>query len=308
MANSCKPGPLNPPPGPWRIPARTPGPLGWMDQGDPMLTTLLGDTPGSLGVRDWADPTLNTGAISGLACVDGQPLALAVGSTGEAARQPAVKDPKVWGPWKPPADYAVLYAMLSANDGEGYYDYMYLDTQNLVTVGIGTCLRSADAARQLRFYQRETLLAATGEEIGKAYDAVMAAKPDKAKKEKPFPATHYETASTLIMTPTDIGERWLTDVKEFQRQLPTYFKGFATYPSEARQAITDIAYQYGASGAANTAAGGEIKTAAEDADWATAGTLCAKLTYASASRNANRKKLFDAAAAAHPKPAASAKK
>ena len=273
-----------------------------MDQGDPNVTSLLGDTPGPLGVLDCGDPTLpflsaNACLLGGVVQTEGG-IKLAMGNEART-KPPVVKDPKVWGDWAPPADYASLFAMLSSAEGEGYYDYMYLDTQNLVTVGVGTCLRAVSDAKALRFYRRDTLLAATAEEITKAYDAVLAAKP--AKDKKPFVASHYADVTALSMTPTDIGERWLADVKEFQRQLPTYFKGFAKYPADAVQAITDIAYQYGAAGAATNAAGGAIKTAAEDGDWALAGTLCAKLTYASATRNANRKKLFDAAAAAQPK-------
>jgi hypothetical protein len=56
MASSRIPGPLGTA-GP-HTPARTPGPLGVSDQGDPTVTTLLGDTPGPLGTNDLADPTL----------------------------------------------------------------------------------------------------------------------------------------------------------------------------------------------------------------------------------------------------------
>jgi len=35
---------------------RTPGPLGYLDAGDPDVAVTLGDTPGPLGVRDYADP------------------------------------------------------------------------------------------------------------------------------------------------------------------------------------------------------------------------------------------------------------
>ena len=58
MAASTKPGPLNPPMGGCRVPARTNGPLGVFDQGDPSLTTLLGNTPGPLGFNDWANVDL----------------------------------------------------------------------------------------------------------------------------------------------------------------------------------------------------------------------------------------------------------
>jgi putative chitinase len=40
-------------------PARTPGPNGHQDQGDPNLTTWLGWTPTLSGVRDWADQSLH---------------------------------------------------------------------------------------------------------------------------------------------------------------------------------------------------------------------------------------------------------
>ena len=38
------------------LPARTPGPLGYLDGGDPDASASLGDTPGPLGVGDYADP------------------------------------------------------------------------------------------------------------------------------------------------------------------------------------------------------------------------------------------------------------
>lgn len=71
MANSSKPGPTGthhhrhrhhhsaavPPKPP--VPARTPGTLGRLDQGDPTITTLLGWTPSVTGLKDWADLTLS---------------------------------------------------------------------------------------------------------------------------------------------------------------------------------------------------------------------------------------------------------
>jgi len=58
MAGSRRQTPLSPSVDTGHIPARTPGPLGVNDQGDPNVTTLLGDTPLSLGIRDLGDPTL----------------------------------------------------------------------------------------------------------------------------------------------------------------------------------------------------------------------------------------------------------
>lgn len=57
MANSSTPltKGLQPWNGRGAAPARTCGPVGWNDQGDPGIFTLLGDTPGTLGVNDRAD-------------------------------------------------------------------------------------------------------------------------------------------------------------------------------------------------------------------------------------------------------------
>lgn len=302
MAGSRIPGPLQCLPGPYRIPARSPGPLGVLDQGDSNFTSLLGDTPGPLGWRDHADPTLpwlgdlpNCAAGTPARAADGTPV---VTGSDLPSKAKATKDPALWKAWTPPAGYAVLYELIVAN--EGNLSYMYLDTKNKVTVGIGCYLPGVEDAKKLRFYNRDTQAVATAEEIEADYKAVQEAKPDPEKFPKGRPASHYEQFTKLDMTPTDIGERWLADVKTFQKQLPSYFKDFSSYPSDAKQALTDIAYQYGASGASKNAAGGKLKEAAESGDWQAAADLCAKLE-GQASRNTKRKQLFEAAAKAAPK-------
>ena len=298
MANSRLPGPLNPPMGGvCSIPARTPGTLGHLDQGDPNITTLLGDTPGPLGTMDYADPTLpfwdlrtplSVGSL--VRAPDGTPLA--VGGD-RSASVPVAKDPALWAAWLPPAGYETLYEMLSEN--EGNISHMYLDSKNKVTVGIGTYLPSAEDAVALRFYNRNTQALATKDEIKADYKAVLDAKPDSQQFPKGKKAESYQSATKLDMTPSDIGERWLADVKKFQAYLPGQFSGFANYPDGAKQALTDIAYQYGARGAAVNAAGGKLKEMAEKGDWAGAADLCSKLE-GSPGRNAKRKELFNSAA------------
>jgi flagellum-specific peptidoglycan hydrolase FlgJ len=46
-------------------PARTPGPLGINDQGDPNVTSLLGNTPGPLGVNDHGQALILQPAVQG---------------------------------------------------------------------------------------------------------------------------------------------------------------------------------------------------------------------------------------------------
>lgn len=266
-----------------------------MDQGDPTVTTLLGDTPGTLGWLDAGDWTMRSCGASAPGTVsvaaDGTPI-----TVGSDKTMPATKDAKVWGAWTQPAGYATLYKLLKDNEGE--IPYLYLDSKNLVTVGIGTYLPTEADAKKLTFYNRTTLVKATDAEIQTAYAAVVAATPDKTKFPHGKKATSYETTTKLEMTPTDIGERWLADVKAFQAQLPHWFSGFASYPADARQSLTDIAYQYGAKGASQ-ADGGKLKKAAEKGDWSAAAD-CTDDLEGNDDRNAVRKTLFQAAAKAAP--------
>lgn len=54
MSESKRPGILNTSTHSHRVPARSPGPLGHRDQGDPNVLAFLGNTPGLLGSQDWA--------------------------------------------------------------------------------------------------------------------------------------------------------------------------------------------------------------------------------------------------------------
>ena len=65
MANSQVPGPAGVASNPVGVPARTPGPLGRNDAGDPNVTALAGDTPGPIGAKDHADPTLPAAPAQG---------------------------------------------------------------------------------------------------------------------------------------------------------------------------------------------------------------------------------------------------
>jgi GH24 family phage-related lysozyme (muramidase) len=90
MSKSRKPGSQDYSFGMCLIPPRTPGSLGLNDQGDPTVTSWLGDTPGSLGFGDWACmdlPPYFWGLGIGAMCraVDGTPLAAGAGSLSQAA-------------------------------------------------------------------------------------------------------------------------------------------------------------------------------------------------------------------------------
>jgi len=87
MANTRVPGPEGSNPSPVAVAARTPGPLGVNDAGDPNVTAKLGDTPGPAGVNDHGDPNLpaakGAGGPAAAKLPDGTPVA--PGSDGKAA-------------------------------------------------------------------------------------------------------------------------------------------------------------------------------------------------------------------------------
>jgi hypothetical protein len=95
MALFRQPGPTTPPADSCSVPPRTPGPLGINDQGDPNVTTLLGDTPGPVGMSNGADPSLPQFCLADpyadLVCRadDGVPLSVGFDQAATPAAKPA---------------------------------------------------------------------------------------------------------------------------------------------------------------------------------------------------------------------------
>jgi hypothetical protein len=102
MANSTTPGVLRFTGLELCTPARTPGPLGLFDQGDPLWCSRLGDTPSCTGLRDGADATLPWWSpalpptLGPLRASDGTPMAMPV----NAPPLPALAGP----PWMKSAE------------------------------------------------------------------------------------------------------------------------------------------------------------------------------------------------------------
>lgn len=141
MAHSLTPGPLLHL-GPW-APARSPGPLGWMDHADPGICSVLGDTPGPLGYCDHADPTL-AGAdlgrhLFGGMCrlPDGRTLAL------PANTQPAAVVPGV-------VTVAALKLLFTAAISEYLQKVVDEISFDPATYGLDTALRRAHFFAQVR--------------------------------------------------------------------------------------------------------------------------------------------------------------
>jgi GH24 family phage-related lysozyme (muramidase) len=306
MGDSRKPGPAGNVVSGTTFPARTPGPLGKNDYGDPLLEACFGDTPGPLGKNDLADQDHFGSRLFGDADLEFDPAPMCLIDDGRAVR-PGPHAPESvsadsdetdtvseqWPAWTPPPDYADLYNLFITH--EGCVSHMYLDSKGNVTVGIGQYLNGVSEATKLRFYLRKTKTEASNKEKEEEYKKVEKARPDRTKYPRGMKASYYRKFTTMDMTPTDIGELWIERLHEFERLLKHYFKGYADYPAPARQALIDIAYQYGPSGAASKLAQGKLKEAAEKGDWNAAAANCRR-PEAQEERNTKTKELFEEAA------------
>lgn len=289
MANSKIPGPADThhrhhrkhphhasKPKPPLTPARTPGPLGHKDQGDPTLTTLLGWTPNLTGLRDWADHTLHRleawghealGAI-GLDPGTGQPVAVGAkpltASAGGLDWEVLKKDYVRW---------------------EGKVPYMYLDSKSLVTVGIGRMLPDAAAAQQLPFKHRSDGKPATAAEIKTDFDNVK-----KQPGNQLF--TKYKPFTTLDLSDDDIFALLKTVHDAFQGDLRKNYKGYDQFPLPARRALTDMVYNLGID---KLLAFHHMNASIAKADWSQAANECHR-NGPSAERNDWTKQMFQEAA------------
>lgn len=150
MAASTKPGPLNPPMRGCQIPARTCGPLGVFDHGDPSITSLLGNTPGPLGINDWASVNLPrylslTVPSPGALCraADGTPIVLGSNnpSTATAAGAASNQGTQI--------TTALLQAADSTNTANYYDGILAIMNEYAAAYAINTPLRVAHFLSQI---------------------------------------------------------------------------------------------------------------------------------------------------------------
>jgi lysozyme len=135
MADSRIPGPLNPSNQLGTIPSRTPGPLGYLDQGDPNVNALLGDTPGSLGLNDGAAKPTNNSSV---------PLAMATVSIKRLTSPWTVSKNllEFLGTWENGRANGKNFAHQVVTNG--FILTVYEDSKKLPTVGCGHLVVAAD--------------------------------------------------------------------------------------------------------------------------------------------------------------------
>lgn len=146
MAESRKSGPRNPPFGICRVPARSPGILGYNDAADPNQFSLLGDTPGPLGSNDYASPALLR-LVGGSLFSPGTPLRLADGTSVSAG--PARQMPVATTSAAPLITVAVLKAAHAGNSDTYYAGIADALNKYATAYAVNTNLRIAHFLAQI---------------------------------------------------------------------------------------------------------------------------------------------------------------
>jgi GH24 family phage-related lysozyme (muramidase) len=172
---------------------------------------------------------------------------------------------------------------------EGDVHHMYLDTNKLVTVGIGNLVDLA-AARKLPFMDRRTGEPATPDQIADAFHAVARQRPG-------LRAESYAEASVLRLPENTVRGLVATRLEnEFLPGLRRTFPGFDGYPHSAQRALVDMEYSLGVGGLAKFH---NLQGACEAGDWQAAANECHR-RGARAERNEWTRDLFLKAAASPP--------
>jgi GH24 family phage-related lysozyme (muramidase) len=184
------------------------------------------------------------------------------------------------------SDFSDLKKSLKTH--EGCVSYMYLDTEGHVTIGVGHMIACCGDAEQLKFVLRQAGMGATAAEIAHDFNQVT-----QQQKAKLF--THYKQFTMLDM-PADAIEALLdADIAEKEAGVRQRFRGYDTYPPEAKTALLDMAFNLGVAGLASKFP--RLKAAAEAGDWNSCAAQCERKGIQE-SRNLWTKQQFQRASSA----------
>lgn len=174
--------------------------------------------------------------------------------------------------------------------------HMYLDTEGLVTIGIGHVIRTVQDAYKLRF---------VGEDGKKASQEQIEADFDSIKKQpKGHYARNYKRFTKLHLGKEEILVLVNADISEFYRLLNVNYPGFSTFPSEAKYALFDMGFNLGANGLKVKFP--KMNKAVYKKDWITAAKESHRKSPVAEERNNYVKDLFEAAAKSTKKPGSGA--
>jgi GH24 family phage-related lysozyme (muramidase) len=125
--------------------------------------------------------------------------------------------------------------------------WMYLDSQGLVTVGYGTMLPDAAAAKRVSFVHSKTGQAATPAEIEAAWNSLHsgAAAQKAAAPKKKFSALHYEDKTDLRITEASAQALRDDHIEADYVELKKIYLQFDSFPDDAKVALFDMIYNVG---------------------------------------------------------------
>jgi GH24 family phage-related lysozyme (muramidase) len=176
---------------------------------------------------------------------------------------------------------------------EGVYSYMYLDTADNVTVGVGQLLPDAEAAQKLAFVLRASTnpLAlprpATPDEIRADFENV-------SRQTGGRTAIFYKQFTKLDLPDSAIDAVLEAKIEEITKQLRIAFPDFNSYPAEACAAILDMGYNLGVEKL--TTGFPSFSRAVRARDWATAAQECERRGPGPDRNNWTKAQLANAAA------------
>jgi GH24 family phage-related lysozyme (muramidase) len=126
---------------------------------------------------------------------------------------------------------------------EGSVDHMYLDTEDNVTVGIGTLLATSDAAAALAFRRRDTDALATEGEVRAEFDLI-----DGMLGSRERGAEYYRDFTSLYLAQGEINGLVIEHMRSDFDNLVGMFPYFGDFPLPAQIALWDMIYNLGPRG------------------------------------------------------------
>ena len=124
---------------------------------------------------------------------------------------------------------------------EGFAPYMYLDTEGLVTVGIGHQIKDMQAAMSLPFHDRKTKAQTHSIHKKNAYLKVLNSGITNGSLRA------FQNVTQIDLDPGEIGKIFNNDVNIFIGELTqnNRFPDFETYPGLVQRGILDLAFNLG---------------------------------------------------------------
>lgn len=169
---------------------------------------------------------------------------------------------------------------------EGKVDYMYLDANGYVTVGVGHLIKDVADAQKLLFKTTKNV-AASAADIKLDYDAVKIQPANRL-------ASFYKKYTKLILSDFEIDKLTNKHIDSFEKELRAIYSGFDAFPSGVKLALFDLIFNLGMTGLRNTWP--TFNAAIKDKDWKKAADNSSRTTPISAERNKYVKDLLEKAA------------